>query len=167
MKFKKIFAEHLLKYRKKIASILLKFAIIFFLNRYNSSMNTMEWYNSLQKPFFAPPSWIFGPVWSVLYICIVFAIWFSVQGVLAGTLPKKLLIIIVTNIVSNLLFTPLQFGLKSNTLALVDICVVLLTVILWIAYVKQQQLLLWLLVPYAVWVAFATLLQLSITLLNR
>lgn len=127
----------------------------------------MEWYNSLQKPFFAPPSWIFGPVWSVLYICIVFAIWFSVQGVLAGTLPKKLLIIIVTNIVSNLLFTPLQFGLKSNALALVDICVVLLTVILWIAYVKQQQLLLWLLVPYAVWVAFATVLQLSITLLNR
>lgn len=130
-------------------------------------MGSGDWYSQLLKPFWAPPSWIFGPVWSVLYIVI--AISFGRVFVLAGQKKLGFIVILpfILNLVFNLAFTPLQFGLKSNILAAVDIILVLGTLIWamvsifpyssWIAYIQ---------IPYLLWVSFATVLQLTITKLN-
>jgi len=125
------------------------------------------WYQSLIKPSWAPPSWIFGPVWSVLYTIIILS--FAYVGNLF--LQKKISFIVflpfILNFVFNLLFTTFQFGLRNNLLAAIDIFLVLATLIWalvaiwpyarWVAYVN---------IPYLLWVAFATILQFNITYLN-
>lgn len=131
-------------------------------------MNTYNWYSQLVKPSWSPPSWVFGPVWTFLYILIavsfgkVFWMAWNRQIPLAVALP------FILNLVFNFAFTTIQFGLKNNLLAALDILLVLGTLIWamvaiyphvrWIAYIQ---------IPYLLWVSFATVLQLTITWLNR
>ena len=130
-------------------------------------MNSYIWYQALIKPTWAPPSWLFGPVWSFLYLLIfisfgtVFGLFFQQKISWMILLPFAL------NFIFNALFTPLQFTLRNNMLASVDIILVLLTLLWamwfifpvnpWIAYIQ---------IPYLLWVSFATVLQLTITYLN-
>ena len=130
-------------------------------------MQTYVWYQQLPKPSWAPPSSVFGPVWTILYIGI--AISFGSVFLMAG--QKKIAWIVALpfalNLLFNFAFTPLQFGLRSNVLASVDILLVLGTLIWamrsiyphapWVTYAQ---------IPYLLWVAFATVLQLTITYLN-
>lgn len=127
-----------------------------------------DWYQQLIKPSWSPPSWLFGPVWTALYILItvsfgkVFWLFWKKQIGFAVALP------FILNLIFNLAFTALQFGLKSNLLAAIDILLVLGTLIWamaaiypharWIAYIQ---------IPYLIWVLFAAVLQLAITYLNR
>lgn len=129
---------------------------------------TYTWYQTLQKPSWAPPSWLFGPVWTVLYILIAI----SFGWVFWLAFNKKIAVIValpfILNIVFNLAFTPIQFGLKNNWLAALDILLVLGTLIWamvaiwphvrWVALIN---------IPYLAWVSFATVLQLTITFLNK
>lgn len=131
-------------------------------------MNTYNWYSQLLKPTWAPPSWIFGPVWTVLYIGI--AISFGKVFLMAWEKQIGLIVALpfLLNIVFNIAFTPLQFGLKNNLFAAIDIILVLTTLIWaiitiyphakWIAYMQ---------IPYLLWVSFATILQITITYLNK
>ncbi len=131
-------------------------------------MNTVTWYSQLLKPTWAPPSWIFGPVWTFLYILIVISFWKVLWMYIKKQIPFLILLPFILNIIFNLSFTPIQFGLKSNILAAVDILLVLWTLIWamiviypharWITYIQ---------IPYLLWVSFATILQLTITFLNR
>lgn len=127
-----------------------------------------SWYQTLVKPSWAPPSWLFGPVWTVLYILI--AISFGWVFWLAA--HKKIALIValpfILNLVFNLIFTPIQFGLKNNWLAALDILLVLGTLI-WamIAIWPHARWVTFLNIPYLLWVSFATVLQLTITFLNR
>lgn len=119
------------------------------------------------KPSWAPPSWLFGPVWSVLYAII--AVSFSV--VFYKTFTRELPLIVALpfalNLLFNFAFTPLQFGLRNNLLATIDIFLVLITLgvalfmvhkhLPWVTYVN---------IPYFLWVCFATVLQTTILLLN-
>jgi tryptophan-rich sensory protein len=130
-------------------------------------MQTYTWYQQLIKPSWAPPASVFGPVWTVLYIGIFVS--FGAVFVMAG--QKKIAWVIALpfalNLLFNFSFTPLQFGLQNNILAAIDILLVLATLIWamisiypharWIAYAQ---------IPYLLWVAFATCLQLTITYLN-
>ncbi len=130
-------------------------------------MNTYSWYSLLKKPSWAPPSWIFGPVWTVLYVVIAV----SFGSVFVMALQRKIAWMValpfILNLVFNASFTPIQFGLKSNGLAALDILLVLATLIWamiaiypharWIAYAQ---------IPYLLWVLFATVLQLTVTYLN-
>ena len=128
---------------------------------------TYSWYQSLVKPSWAPPSWLFGPVWSVLYIII--AISFTYVGYLffKNKIPGMVLLPFVLNLIFNFSFTPLQFGLQNNLLAMIDIVLVLGTLIWalvgiykyapWVTYVN---------IPYIAWVSFATVLQVTITVMN-
>jgi tryptophan-rich sensory protein len=131
-------------------------------------MNTYNWYSQLIKPSWAPPSWLFGPVWTVLYILI--AISFGKVFYLAWQKQLPLLVALPfgLNLIFNLTFTPLQFGLKSNLLAAVDILLVFGTLI-WamIAIYPHARWLAYIQIPYLLWVSFATVLQLTITYLNR
>lgn len=130
-------------------------------------MNTYTWYQQLIKPTWAPPSSVFGPVWTVLYIII--AISFGTVFIMAG--QKKIAWIValpfVLNLLFNFAFTPLQFGLKSNILASIDILLVLSTLI-WamVAIYPHARWITYAQIPYLLWVAFATVLQLTITYLN-
>lgn len=125
------------------------------------------WYQTLIKPSWAPPSWLFGPVWTVLYLLIAI----SFGTVLYRVYKKKLKTFIawpfVLNLIFNFAFTPLQFGLHSNLLAALDILLVFITLVwsLKIIYKKIRWVSL-INLPYLAWVSFATILQLTITYLN-
>lgn len=130
--------------------------------------NTTTWYSQLIKPTWAPPSWLFGPVWSVLYLIIFVSFGTVFYKIFSKQLPLIVGLPFVLNLIFNLSFTYFQFGLKSNTLAAVDILLVLGTLIWalvaiyphikWVALVN---------IPYLLWVCFATVLQLTVTYLNR
>lgn len=131
-------------------------------------MNTYQWYSQLIKPTWSPPSWIFGPVWSLLYISIaisfgnVFFMAWKQEITFLTALPFLL------NIICNIAFTPIQFGLKNNLLAALDITLIFITLI-WamIAIYHQAPWITYMQVPYLLWVSFATILQFNITYLNR
>lgn len=132
-------------------------------------MNTSyTWYKTLLKPSWAPPAWLFGPVWTLLYIIIAAS--YGYVGYLFFTKKIPLIVILpfILNIVFNVLFTPLQFGVQSNLLAMIDILLVLGTLIWaliaiysyapWVSYIN---------IPYLAWVCFATVLQVTVTWMNR
>jgi tryptophan-rich sensory protein len=130
-------------------------------------MNTSNWYEELIKPSWAPPNWLFGNVWSVLYILI----FISFSGVfyqwMNGKLSWMVVLPFVLNIFFNIAFSPIQFGLRNNLLAAIDITLILATIIwamiaIW-PYMKWVALMQ---IPYLVWVCIATTLQFSITYLN-
>lgn len=130
--------------------------------------NTVNWYQHLLKPSWAPPAWLFGPVWSILYLIIIISFGTVFYKIFAGQLPKMLAVPLVLNLIFNLAYTPIQFGLHNNYLAALDILLVLATLI-W-ALVAMYARLPWAALvnlPYLLWVSFATVLQLTITLLNR
>ena len=127
-----------------------------------------QWYKQLAKPSWAPPSKVFGPVWSVLYIGILFTFGAAVYMFAKSQISWPVLLPFILNIVFNAAFTPLQFKLRSNFLALLDILLVLLTLI-W-AMIIIYTFAPWISlanIPYLLWVGFATVLQSSITWLNR
>ena len=131
-------------------------------------MNNYAWYQQLIRPSWAPPAFLFGPVWTVLYVLIAI----SFGKVFQLGFQKKILFIVVLpfilNLIFNFIFTPIQFGLKNSLLALIDILLVLGTLvwaivviyphIKWVAYMQ---------IPYLLWVSFATVLQITVTYLNR
>ncbi len=132
---------------------------------YSQHMN--DWYASLIKPAWAPPSWVFGPVWTVLYAVIIVTFgWVFLQTV-RGQLPVLVALPFFLNIIFNLLFTPIQFGLRNNLLASIDILLVLGTLI-WalVAIWPHARLIAYANIPYLLWVAFATTVQLAITIKN-
>jgi len=129
--------------------------------------NIYNWYQTLIKPSWAPPSWIFGPVWSVLYAIIAISFFFVFYKTFTGKLSFYIALPFVLNLIFNFAFSPLQFVLKNNLLAFIDIVLVLGTLIWaliviyphfkWVAYIN---------IPYLLWVSFATILQFTITYLN-
>ena len=131
-------------------------------------MNAYNWYSQLIKPFWSPPSWLFGPVWTFLYILIAISFGKVFLMLLQKRIPFIIALPFILNLIFNFLFTPLQFGLKSNLLAAVDILLVLGTLI-WamIAIYPHIRWVTYIQIPYLLWVSFATVLQLTITYLNR
>lgn len=129
---------------------------------------TNAWYQQLVKPSWAPPGWLFGPVWTVLYAGIAVSFGAVFLQVAKGKIPTMVALPFALNLLFNFAFTPLQFGLRSNALAALDILLVLGTLV-WAMSVVRPYLpwVFWVQVPYLVWVSFATVLQLTVTWLNR
>lgn len=131
-------------------------------------MNAYSWYAHLIKPSWSSPAWLFGPAWTVLYILIaisfgkVFLMAWQKQIAFFVALP------FILNLMFNAAFTPLQFGLKNNLLAAVDILLVLGTLVWAMAAIyPHERWITYIQIPYVLWVSFATALQLTITYLNR
>lgn len=126
-----------------------------------------EWYAQLIKPAWNPPSWVFGPVWTILYALMGIAAWLVWRrgGWRTQSFPLGLFLI---QLALNALWTPLFFGFHRPDLALVDI------VTLWLA-ITATLAAFWpihrgaalLLAPYLAWVSFASFLNFSIWQLNR
>ena len=130
--------------------------------------NAYNWYQTLIKPSWAPPSWLFGPVWTVLYVLI--AVSFGKVFLMAWQKQVTFLVVLpfILNLIFNFAFTPIQFGLKNNLLAAVDILLVLGTLIWAMAAIYPHAKWVALInIPYLLWVLFATVLQLTVTFLNR
>ena len=132
------------------------------------STSSADWYAQLAKPYFAPPAWIFGPVWTVLYVVIAISFGFVLLQTLRRRMPFAALLPFILNLLFNAAYMPIQFGLRNNVLASVDILLVLLTLVwaMWTIWRRARWVAL-ANIPYLLWVAFATVLQLSITWLNR
>lgn len=122
----------------------------------------------VEQAFFAPPAGVFGPVWSVLYVIIAVSFGFVLLQYLRRRLPFRVLLPFILNLLCNLAYTPIQFGLKNNALASLDILLVLGTLVWAMAAIWQRaRWVVWVNIPYLLWVLFATVLPLSITWLNR
>ena len=134
-------------------------------------MNSYNWYSQLIKPTWSPPSWVFGPVWTVLYAIIFVSFGTVFYKAVTKEISWMIALPFALNLLFNFIFTPIQFGLKNNLLASIDILLVLATLmwalwgvwhavpeLRWVAYVN---------IPYLVWVSFATVLQITILILNR
>lgn len=128
---------------------------------------TAAWYATLIKPSWAPPTYLFGPVWTVLYLVIFITFSYVFLKWYRGEVPTIVALPFLLNLIFNALFTPLQFGLQSNELASLDILAVLGT-LAWSLYAifPYIPLVAYANIPYMLWVSFATVLQLTITYLN-
>ena len=128
----------------------------------------MDFYDTLVKPSWAPAPPVFGIVWSVLYPIIIVVFGYVVVKVARGEFPASLLVPVLLNVIANVAFTPIQFGLRNLVLAQADIVIVLVTIV-WsmIGIWPHSRVASLALTPYLVWVGIATALQTSITVLNR
>ena len=126
------------------------------------------YYKKLKKPSWAPPAWLFGPVWTGLYIIIFTSFGFVVYLYFRNIIPFVVLLPFILNLIFNFAFTPIQFGLKNNVLATVDI-VLTVSTLLWALYViyPYASWISYINIPYALCAVFAAILQLTITLVNR
>jgi len=130
-------------------------------------MDSYLWYQVLIKPSWSPPSWVFGPVWAALYGIIAVSFGHVFYLFFKRKISFRLMLPFLLNLVFNFLFTPIQFGLRNNILAALDILLVLGTLIwgLILIFPKIKWIVL-VNIPYLTWVLFATILQLTITILN-
>jgi len=131
-------------------------------------MNTYASYQTLIRPEWAPPAWVFGPVWTILYVIIAVSFGTVFYKAFKREVPWMVALPFALNLVFNFSFTYFQFTLQNNALAAVDVLLCLATLI-W-ALVAVYPRLKWVAlanIPYLTWVAFATVLQLTITVLNR
>jgi tryptophan-rich sensory protein len=126
------------------------------------------WYQQLKRPAWAPPSWVFSPVWAILYLIIAISFGAVFVAAFNNDVPLGTALPFLFNLISNFAFSPIQFGLKHNLLAATDIVIVLGTLVWgmiviwpemrWVTYAN---------IPYLLWVTFATVLQFTVTYLNR
>lgn len=127
-----------------------------------------EWFASLVKPTFQPPNWLFGPVWTVLYVAMAVAVWMVQRAAdVDATLRRRALLLFFVQFALNLAWTPLFFGLRSPGLAFIDICA-LWIVLLWtlLTFGRLKPLAGYLLLPYLLWVSFALVLNGTLWLMN-
>ncbi|MCR9138345.1 MAG: tryptophan-rich sensory protein [Alphaproteobacteria bacterium] len=122
-----------------------------------------EWYEQLNKPFFNPPNWIFGPVWTVLYLLIAFAGW----RLWMNNATDPAMAVWWVQLALNFLWPLVFFSAERINLALIVILVLLLAIITLIGLtIRRDRLVALLMMPYALWVAFASLLNAAIVILN-
>ena len=129
--------------------------------------DSYHWYSKLKKPKWAPPKWLFGPVWSLLYVLIFISFGKVILLISQKQIPLIIILPFGLNLIFNFIFTPLEFKLKDNLLAALDVVLVFSTLVWamvvvypyasWIAYIQ---------IPYLLWVSFAATLQIKITKLN-
>jgi tryptophan-rich sensory protein len=127
--------------------------------------NIPTWYEALTKPSFTPPNWIFGPVWTVLYILIAISGWMVWRKI--GFSPERPLIIYGLQLALNFAWSFVFFGAHLIGLAVVNI------VLLWLAFVwnitlfwRVDRIAAILLLPYLAWVSFASALNIAVWQLN-
>jgi tryptophan-rich sensory protein len=133
-----------------------------------TSGSVRTWYPTLVRPSFAPPSWVFGPTWTALYVMMGVASWLVWREGFARPDVRSALALYGVQLVFNLAWSWLFFGLRQPLTALVDIVVLLALVALTLArFASVSRAAAGLMLPYLAWVAFATALNGAFWWLNR
>ena len=130
-------------------------------------MDWLTWYNGLAKPSWTPTPATIGLIWRVLYPIILITFLFVFVQAARREVGRRVALPFAVNLVANLIFTPIQFGLRDLPLASVDILIVRVTILWMIAVVWRHYR--WVAVaqvPYLIWLSIATVLQLSISWMN-
>lgn len=137
--------------------------------RYWNILQNLNWYNTLTKPLLTPPSWVFAPAWTILYVMIFtsLVLFLKVGGL--GSLNQKVLPLtfFTLQMMLNFSWSPIFFGMHKIKLAFVVICLmwvlILATIITFYQHSKPASILL---IPYFLWVSFATYLNFELMRLN-
>jgi tryptophan-rich sensory protein len=125
------------------------------------------WYTSLNKPFFSPPTWIFGPVWTILYFLMGVSFYLILQKGWKKKPVKSAGMFFIAQLALNFLWSPIFFGLKSPLLGLITIVAMWILIITTMKkFYPLSKLAFYLLIPYLLWVSFATVLNAAILILN-
>lgn len=147
---------------KLFISILLPF-VASAIGGFFTVSSVSSWYVTLVKPSFNPPSWIFGPVWSILYLLMgisLYLVWVKKEDL-------KVFLIFGTQLFLNVLWSILFFGLQAPLFAFVEIILLWIAILVTIIYFyKLNKVSAYLLVPYILWVSFAAVLNFAIFILN-
>lgn len=136
------------------------------LNSFASNYNYQS-YTELIKPVWAPPNYLFGPVWSILYTIILITFGYVFYLYYKRKIKFNIILPFILNLFFNFIFTPIQFGLKNNLLGSLDVILVWITLV-WAMYkiYKYKKNVVFANIPYLAWVSFAAILQITITFLN-
>jgi translocator protein len=139
--------------------------IIGFLGSLFNIKSIPSWYSKQKKPSFNPPSWIFGPVWTLLYLLMGISLYLVLISGKATTIP---IIIFSIQLFLNLIWTGIFFGMKKPLLAFIEIILLWASILLNIlTFYPISKVASYLLIPYILWVSFASILNFSIYWLNR
>ncbi len=127
-----------------------------------------SWYQTIQKPSWNPPSWIFGPVWTSLYIMMGIALFLIWKSPLSSDIKRTAILLFAIQLVLNFFWSFIFFYQHQIGWALVEIIALWLLILLTIfAFAKINTTAAWLLVPYISWVSFASILNFTIWKLNN
>lgn len=154
----------------KVNKFIISLALPFLAGAIGSAFTTTgldSWYQTIVKPSFNPPNWIFGPVWSTLYLLMGIALYLLWQKGLQDKFIKNSFILFLIHLAVNSLWSIVFFGLQNPGLAFLVIIILwfmILTLI--IRFYKIDKRSAWLLVPYILWVSFASVLNFSIWQIN-
>lgn len=125
------------------------------------------WYATLNKPFFAPPNWLFGPVWTLLYLLMGVAFYLIWKQGWKKKKVKTADLFFLAQLALNFIWSPIFFGLRSPLLGLIVIAAMWILIVMTMKkFYPLSRLAFYLLVPYLLWVSFATLLNAAIVILN-
>jgi translocator protein len=138
-----------------------------FIGSIFTTQSVSTWYTTLEKPVLNPPSWVFGPVWITLYFLMGLAVFLVWKKGFENKNVKVALIVFDIQLFLNVVWSILFFGLKRPGTALIEIICLWVTILVTIImFAKVSRLAAWLLVPYILWVSFATYLNYSLWILN-
>ena len=127
-----------------------------------------SWYQSLVKPSWNPPGWVFGPVWTTLYIMMGIALYLVWTSEAPDAKKRRSILCWSLQLIFNFLWSFLFFGQEQIFMALIEIVILWIFILLTIfAMARVHKLAAWLLMPYISWVSFAALLNYTIWELNR
>jgi benzodiazapine receptor len=127
-----------------------------------------SWYQQINRPEWNPPGWVFGPVWTLLYISMGIAAYLVWKADAEASLKRRALLLWAVQLALNFAWSFIFFGRQAIGAALVEICLLWLAILLTIfAFARISRLAAWLLVPYIAWVSFAALLNAAIYSLNK
>lgn len=131
-----------------------------------TSTSVTDWYPTLNKPSFNPPNWVFGPVWTTLYVMMGVAAWRVWRAADRDTVRGPLAVFAL-QLAVNLGWSAAFFGLRNLGLAVAVIIVLdLLVLATALMFRRVDRLAEWLLVPYLAWISFATVLNVAVWRLN-
>jgi translocator protein len=126
-----------------------------------ASANASSQYATFDRPAWAPPSWLFGPVWTLLYAMIAISGWLVWRA--AGGFAKPAHVVYAVQLVLNMLWTPLFFGAGLQWAAFAEIVLLWISIVATIVlFARHSRPAAWLLAPYLAWVTFAAALNFAI-----
>ena len=151
---------------KLIISICLPL-LIGFTSSYFTVTEIGSWYQTVQKPSWNPPNWIFGPIWTTLYILMGIAFFLVWKSNVAGEIKRKAIILFIIQLVLNFFWSFIFFDQHQIGIAFIEILFLWLMILFTIfAFARISKPAAWLLVPYISWVSFAAILNFTIWNLN-